>query len=89
MVQILHIRLQSPGTHESHITDVRWYNPDKGAINVATVAAMVKFISGNGRAYVCNGRRITDVEVVFGDSPYIRTHADDSITDNLLSLPRF
>lgn len=91
MVQILYVRVASPETHESHITDVRWYNPETGDMNVATVAAMVDFIANkHGKAYTCDGRHIRDVEVVQdGNTTYIRSRPDFITTDNLLALPRF
>jgi hypothetical protein len=89
MVQILHVQVQAPETHESHITAVRWYNPDDGQIAVALISVMVDFIRGGGTAYTFNGRRFARVEVVEAAPPHIRTVPDISISDNLLSLPRF
>lgn len=88
MVQIQHVRVGAPGTEERHITDVRWYNPESGAMGTTKVAGMVEFIKKGGRVYTCNGHRITEVEWVDDTVPYIRSRADQSVSDNLLSLPR-
>jgi hypothetical protein len=90
MVQVLYVRVAPSGTDESHITDVRWYNPTTGAMDVATTAGMVKFIAQDkGRAYVCDGSRIVEIEVVAAPTPYIRSQPDITLRKNLLSLPRF
>jgi hypothetical protein len=89
MVQILHVQVEAPETHESHIAAVRWYNPEDGQIAIATRSVMVEFIKGGGVAYTFNGRRFARVEVVAAATPYIRTVPDISLSDNLLSLPRF
>jgi len=90
MVQILHVRVAAPGTHESHIVEVRWYEPRSGNINIATTATMVDFLRDKqGRAYTCDGSRIAEVEWVDATPPYIRTKPDARITDNLLALPKF
>jgi hypothetical protein len=86
MVQIVYVRAPDGATGENQITDVRWYNPENGAMNVATTAAMVHFISvQNGRAYVCDGKII--YEVVVFTSPF-GSHITGTDID-LLSLPRF
>lgn len=91
MVQVLHIRLREPGTHESHITDVRWYDPKSGNMNLATVAAMVKFIAeDHGRAYMFDGQHYINIEAVLDSAPpYIKAHAESGSQANLLSLPTF
>lgn len=90
MVQITYVRVAPPGTHESHITEVKWYNPKSGVNGTSTVAGMVQFLrDNNGLAYTCDGSRIARVEWVAAPSPYIRSAPDRSTTDNLLSLPRF
>ena len=87
MVQILQVRVADPGTHESNVTAVKWYNPESGAENVATVQAMVDFLR-NGRAYVCNGSEIGEVEIATTPTVHIRVKPTEKIR-SLLSLPRF
>lgn len=88
MVQVLHIRVQGAGAHESQISDVRWYDPKSGSVNVATAAAMVKFIDQDrGRAYIFNGQHVAELEVVPGAPAYIRAKPGGAM--NLLSVPRF
>ena len=91
MVQVLYVRVASPGTHESHITDVKWYDAATGNMNTANLATMIDFIANKkGRAYVCDGRQVTTVSVVSATpAAYIQANPDASKSDNLLKLPRF
>ncbi len=91
MVQVLFIRLANPGTHEAHITEFRWYNPESGDINVANLTTMVDWMANKGGiAYICNGERVTKLQVVTASSQvYICANADPNATDNLLRLPKF
>lgn len=88
MVQITHVRAPAAATQEHHITDVRWYDPESGNMNVSNVSGMVQFMLKGGYAYVCNGRGISAVEVMNSPTPYIRAVPTAS-TGDLLSLPRF
>lgn len=91
MVQLLYVRVAPGGSSEADVTDVRWYNPETGGANVATVAGMVQFIQENrGRAYVCDGHRIVEIEVAQIDGrSFIRMVPDRDKPLGLLSLPRF
>ena len=89
MVQVTHIRMKGNGSGHDHITDVRWYSPQSGELGTSTLATMVTYIREKKRAYVCDGRRITEVGVVDASPPYLRTYADKVWSDNLLALPRF
>lgn len=92
MVQILYVRLAPGGFSEQHITDVRWYNPETGEANVANTATMVHFIKNQGgRAYVCDGSRIVNVQVAGeGGEPYIKAVANPfQPANSLLTLPKF
>jgi hypothetical protein len=83
--------MSPPGSHHEHIESVRCINEPGGATTIDTVAAMVQFIDGAGYAYTLSGSAHARVGVVrpTGGRPYIRTYADGTWTDNLLSLPRF
>ena len=90
MIQILAIQAAESATSENEIRAVRWYNPDDGNTNVATVAVMVAWIRDQkGVAYIYNGRQRAEVEVAPGPSPYIRTRSAEINAPGLLSLPRF
>lgn len=78
MVQILFVRVAAPGTHDSHVTDVRWYNPQTGAMGTTNIASMVDFLKeAKGKAYVCNGSAVADIGWVDGDRPYIQVRSND------------
>lgn len=91
MVYIYMVKLASGGSKHSHITAVKWKNPDSGKSGESTRQTMVDWISKkNGSAYVCGDHaHIAKVGVVKGDPPYIRTYADGAWSDNLLALPRY
>jgi hypothetical protein len=86
--QITHVRLSDDSaTSTEHITDVRLSD---GAEE--TKAQVVKYIDQGMEYYYTQstGSR-ADVETVHptGRTPYIRTKANNTTRDNLLSLPRF
>jgi hypothetical protein len=58
MVQITHVRAETTTSHEREITGIRWYDPQSGNMNIASVAGMVEFLGKGGRAYVCDGTSI-------------------------------
>ncbi len=90
MIQLLAIRVSSPGTHESHIESVQWYNPANGVISTATVAAMVQFLKDNGYAYICDGDQVTPVRVaIMGTTAYISIQSTPEAKATLQSLPHF
>jgi hypothetical protein len=89
MVQITHVRVREPANGDADITDVRWYDPRTGSINVANLAGMVEFIRNGGQSYTCDGNRIRLIEVVNGHTPYIRLTPDPSAPGSLSDLPKF
>lgn len=89
MVQVTHVRMSEGGTRHEHIASVSWLNPESGKTGTSTVPAMVEYIHAGNRVYTCDGHRVAVIRVVDANPPYIRTYADNSWTDNLLSLPKF
>jgi len=90
MVQLLAVQLSEPGTDENHIKMVRWYNPQDGSINVATVAVMVDWIQNRrGVAYTYDGNIRSDVVVSNLVPPGIRAKPPNGVRQTLLDLPRF
>ncbi|MGV9033301.1 DUF3892 domain-containing protein [Lactococcus lactis] len=86
--KITHIRLsdECPSTTEK-ITHIKLSDGD-----VETIAQAVRYIDDNHVYYYVNSYgNTTEVETVhpYGRDPYIRTKANSTTTDNLLSLPRF
>ena len=85
--EIKKVRLSTGGTEEKHINCVLC-----GSGIEETRAEVVKLIDNKIRYYFTTGvGKQADVETVhlaYGDA-YIRTKADNTIKDNLLSLPRF
>lgn len=91
-VRITAVRLSQGGYLHEHITDVKWTSYENGNTGQSTKAEMVKWIDvDKGRAYVETATSKVEVGVVKpqGGTPYLRTYANGTWTDNLLSLPRF
>jgi hypothetical protein len=92
-VQITHIRFSGyERTHEA-IASFAWRNDLTGNTGESTKAGMVDFLDNqNGSAFVSNGS-VMRVAVITvhpdGGTPYVRTYADNVLTNNLLSLPTF
>jgi hypothetical protein len=78
------------GVGHEHIAEVEWENRATGTTGRSKRATMVEFIRDkDGDARVANASSFVPVGVVDGDPPYIRTYADDILTDNLLDLPEY
>lgn len=86
--QITHVRLSDDNTTSTeHITHVKL---SSGVVE--TKAQVVKYIdSGMEYYYTLSDNSKAYVETVrpVGRDPYIRTKANNTTKDNLLSLPRF
>lgn len=85
--QITHIRLSNNGYSTEHITHVKLY-----AGTVETVDQVVKYIDTNFEYYYTTGggsKAIVESVHPVGKPAYIRTKANNTTKDNLLSLPRF
>ena len=86
--KITHIRLSDEYTSTTEkITHIKLSD---GVVE--TIAQAVEYIDDNHVYYYVNSYgNTTEVETVhpLGRAPYIRTKANSTTTDNLLSLPRF
>lgn len=86
--KITHIR--RTGEPWGAISHVGTVDDETGEVDVVTIDDMVAFIRAGGEVYTkIAGRPRTSVHVVESYPPFIRTDANDSTEDNLLSLPRF
>ncbi|MDR3600542.1 MAG: DUF3892 domain-containing protein [Desulfosporosinus sp.] len=88
--KITKVRLQTNGSKEEHITHVLISDSTATGTEL-TVSAVVESIKSNDYYYTTGGGETATVEAVYpkGRDPYIRTKPDDTIKDNLLSLPTF
>lgn len=90
MIYITHIRLNPPtSSRHEHITHVAWDEYGSSKTGVLTRQEAVDWIRGGGEARVHGNPYDVKVLVVEAQPPYIRTAANGTYTDNLLSLPRF
>ena len=82
---------QAGGDKHEHIVHLWWAERETGRQGNGTLADVVKFIEGGGRAYVDDGRgNVANVGVYDtpGKPKWVQTYADGVWTDNLLALPR-
>lgn len=91
MIYITAVRMSPPTANDhQHIESLKWENPADQKTGVSSRADIVKWIRDDkGDARVRAGGSSVKVGVVDGTPPYLRTYADGSYTNNLLSLPRF
>ncbi|WP_022889499.1 DUF3892 domain-containing protein [Agromyces italicus] len=93
MPYIRRVRVQSPGTHASHITAVQYSTTTNGSLTVATPAAIARSIEAGTPFWSHNDVTSTRTLVIGrtggnGDR-YITTVANGRESDNLLRLPQF
>ena len=88
VVYLNEIHMSGRAGHQ-HVTAVRWRNPSTGACGNSTRTEMVKWIQNGGKVYLRYGKADVKVSVVKANPPYLRSHADGTWNDNLLTLPRY
>ncbi|MBM7331363.1 DUF3892 domain-containing protein [Agrobacterium sp. S2] len=91
-IRITAIRLSDTRYNDhQHITEFRWTGYEDGNNGQSSKQQLVEWIDSGGRAYVESGSGRVSVGVVkpSGGTPYLRTVANGTWTDNLLSLPHF
>ena len=90
MIKITAIHLVGT-VHHQHIAEMKWINPGTQETGTSTREAMVEFVRRSpGEAYVQGPSEAAFLRVrEAAEPPYVQTYADDTWTDNLLSLPRY
>lgn len=90
MIYITGVRTAGGSRHE-HIVSVWWLDSRDGKSSTSTTDAMVEFLDRGSAVKVGGASGPVAVGVVRPNTgkPYLRTHANDAWSDNLLSLPRF
>jgi hypothetical protein len=90
-IEITHVRFS--GTLKSHesITNYKWRNRENSNTGSSDKPTLVAWVDDNGSAYVGSGSQQVEVGTVHpsGSAPYLRTLADGTWSNNLLSLPTF
>ena len=93
MQYIRQVRVQSPGTTNEHITDVKYSTTITGPLATASRDLVVAIIDGGSEFRTHHDRTGAEAAVVTrsgaGGHRYITTVADNRETNNLLELPRF
>lgn len=89
MIRITAIHLVG-SVHHQHITELKWVNPDTKETGASSREAMVQFVRRSpNQAYVDGPTQRAYLRVRDANPPYVQTVADNTWTDNLLSLPRY
>ena len=91
MVYITAIHMAGGSRHE-HVAEHWWLNPSTGKTGQASTAGMVDYIEDDeGEVRVGGPDGPIQVGVVHPSTgkPYLRTYADKTWTDNILSLPEY
>jgi Protein of unknown function (DUF3892) len=79
------------GSRTEHINEVIWMDSRDHQSGKTGIAGMIDFITKHpGAVKVSDGKTEAVVEVVRGPQrTYLRSEADPSKTDNLLTIPRY
>lgn len=91
-IEITHVRFGGAKKTEDEIVRYRWRNIDTGTTGHNDTSTMVLWVGRvENSAYVGTGTDRVDVNVVRPRSgqPYLRTQADGTWTNNLVTLPTF
>lgn len=89
MIQITAVHMEGNDWHE-HIGEMRWLDTATGGGGTSTREEMVKFVRQFPNvAFVQGPTQIAYLRVHETHPPYVQTYADNTWTDNLLSLPRY
>ena len=93
MLYIRQARVQSPGTTNDHIIDVKYSGTRTGPLTTVSRGAIVEVVDGGGDVYSFNNINGSQSRVETRDGAhgrkYITTIADNRESNNLLELPRF
>lgn len=91
-IEITHVRYSgAQKTHES-INNYKWRGRETGEVGSSDKQTLVAWVDDNGIAYAGSGAqqvRVGAVHPTSGASPYLRTYADETWSNNLLALPTF
>jgi len=81
----------SPSSISGHeaIQSVRWLDSSNSTSKTMSKAQAVEWVKKGYALYVAGESGPVEVRVVNADPPYLRTVADNTYTDNLLTLPRY
>jgi hypothetical protein len=79
------------GTDHRHISSFVWINETTFKSGISGLAQMVEYVDAGNSIKVSDGTTTMLAKVIRtpGLTPYLRTVADEKLTDNLLNLPRF
>ncbi|MFB5761024.1 DUF3892 domain-containing protein [Paenibacillus medicaginis] len=85
--KIIAVRVEHPGTHERHI--VRFRLESGSEMEKEAMVAFLLFNPNTFYTYADGKKAYVMVAFTEAGKPYVKTKADDTTANNLLSLPRF
>ena len=90
-IEVTHVRFGGQQRTYEAIAHYKWRNRENGTTNSSAKPALVAAVDGGTLAYVGSGAQQVRVVAVhpLGSLPYLRTSADQTGSNNLLSLPTF
>lgn len=87
-VRITHVRYED-STKKAHESITAYRYVENGGDLYRWKADMVSYVENGTTAYVGTGSNRVEVGVVDASPKYLRTYADGTWSNNLLSLPTF
>lgn len=88
MVEITAIHMVGSGGHD-RISELKWRNPGTGQTGATSRAGMVAFVRENPSGAYVEGPQRAYLRVREASPPFVQTYADNTWTNNLLSLSRY
>ena len=90
-IRITAVHMSDNGSAHEHISELAWKDYGSGATDTSSRSDLVRWISDNGKAFVESASSKVPVGVIQPavGMPHLRTYADETWTDGLLSLPRY
>lgn len=89
MNHVAAVRMAQGGSRHEHIAEIIWVT-DAFKSGKSSVANIVSHLRQHpGSIEVSDGKKVAKVEVVDAKPPYIRSVADGSVSDNLLTITRY
>ena len=90
MIYVTAVKMSTGGTQHEHIEEVLWLNSSDSKTGNSPVASMVTFIEKPNTVQVQGPPAVNvGVNKTEAGRKYIQTFADNTWTNNLLSLPRY
>lgn len=85
--QVVAVRVAAPGTHEQHITDFKLASGE--VLPKESMIAFIQIVPDTFYTDAAGKKATLTIEESVNGNLYVKTEADHTTANNLLSLPRF